>query len=522
MVARHRGRLGVGMWVIASLVIALALSACDSNSDSSSSSSSKASSGSPATGTGSRDRVRDRNTQTIGGVTLPTSTGKPNVREVEQIAQAAYIYGYPVVLATLTGEVNTQVRNASQQTSPPIAPTNQLAKYENQATPALTSVPAPPTNVLLTQVWMDLSKEPQVLHVPAIKDRYYLVQILDYWTNSQSISSRTNGSDAGDYAFVGPDWKGKLPAGVKRVSVPTNQNWTFTSVQFNGPSDLDAVRKIQAGFTIQPLSSYGKDYTPPKNVPVTSNVSTKTTPAKQVKAFSAETYLNKLGPDMGPNPPPARDDPVIKQLARIGVVPGKSFDWSSLGDAEQEAAKRGVKKAHQAITKESLNLLGKKVINSWSLQNNLGTYGTKYLFRAAVDSQGLGAELPQDQMYALTFKDGSGHVLSGKRNDYTMHFDKGQFPPTNAIWSLSLYNSKLGLVKNPIDRYVIAPNWNDIKYNSDGSLDIYIQHKAPTSSKKKANWLPAPDGPFVLLLQDYWPKQQMISLNYTIPPVEKN
>ena len=82
--------------------------------------------------------MRDRNTQTIGGVTLPTSTGKPNVREVEQIAQAAYIYGYPVVLATLTGEVNTQVRNASQQTSPPIAPTNQLAKYKNPATPALT------------------------------------------------------------------------------------------------------------------------------------------------------------------------------------------------------------------------------------------------------------------------------------------------------------------------------------------------------------------------------------------------
>lgn len=264
-ISRTRRVMGVA---IASVLIAVTLSACDSN-------------GSAA---GPTDAASgDPNTQTIGGLTLPTSTGKPTVREVEQIAEAAYVYGYPLVLSTVTGEVNTQVANTTQQISPPIAPVNQLAKYESPATPALTSIPFPPTNVLLTQVWMDVSNEPQVLHVPAIQNRYYLVQIMDYWTNSQSISTRTNGSKAGDYAFVGPAWKGTLPDGVTKISVPTNQNWTFSSVQYNGPSDLAAVQKIQAGFTVQPLSTYGHSYTPPASVPVTTDVSTSTSPAKQVK-----------------------------------------------------------------------------------------------------------------------------------------------------------------------------------------------------------------------------------------------
>ena len=321
--------------------------------------------------------------------------------------------------------------------------------------------------------------------------------------------------------FVGPDWTGTSPAGLTQISVPTNQNWTFISTQYNGPSDLDAVLAINNAYTITPLSSWGQPYTPPSNVPVNPNVDLSTPPTKQVKDFSAETFLNDLGLAMGPNPPATADAPVIEQFARIGLVPGQPFDWSALSADEQKAAQAGVDQARLEIDKESANLPGSKVTNGWIMNNMLGIYGTDYLFRAGVNQMGLGAELPQDQMYATTAKDGDGNILDGSKNNCTMHFDKDQFPPTNAIWSVTMYNTKLGLVTNPINKYNIAPDWNNVQFNSDGSLDIYIQYQEPTDPAQQANWLPAPDGPFILFLQDYWPTEEMISMNYVTPPVVK-
>ncbi len=367
---------------------------------------------------------------------------------------------------------------------------------------------------------MDVEHEPLVLSVPEMTGRYYLVQVCDYWTNSQSLGTRTTGSAAQDFVFVGPGRKGTVPEGMTAVKLATNKAWTFISTQFNGPSDLAAANQVQGGYQLTPLSSWGKKYTAPANVPVDKNVNTTTTPAAQVKAYSAETFLSQLGPLMAPNPPAAADAPVIAQLARIGIVPGQPFDWGKLNPAEQTAAQAGIVKARLATDKAAAAPPGSSTANHWLVANNWGTYGTDYLLRAVVSLIGLGAELPQDQMYPFAVKDSQGKLLNGN-NTYTIHFDKGQFPPTDAIWSLTLYDDQLHLSANSANRYNISPNQQKLSYNSDGSLDIYIQNTQPSSTAQQANWLPAPAAPFILVLQVYSPKEALQTYKWTAPPIVK-
>jgi hypothetical protein len=393
------------------------------------------------------------------------------------------VYGYRLEMMSVTGAVNTATAKAGQFT----APVNQFAKYQNQASPAETSIPAPPTNVLVASVWMDVSRGPLVLSVPKTAGRYYLVQICDFWTNSQSLGTRTTGGAAQAFAFVGPHWKGRLPAGMKRVRLPTKHAWTFISTQFNGPADVALANQFQGGYQLTPLRRWGRKYTPPSNVPVNPKVDTTTTPAAQVGGYSAEKFLRRLPLLMGPNPPARRDAPVLAQLARIGLVPGKPFDWAKLSRRQRAAADVGVAKARLAIDRAGLATPGSKVINGWLVANNYGRYGTQYLLRAAVALIGLGAELPRDQMYPVTLKDSDGNPLNGTANACKIHFAPGQFPPTNAIWSLTLYDGQLHLSANSINRYDISPNQQQLTYNADGSLDIFMgPHRSSSNSRAQA------------------------------------
>jgi hypothetical protein len=215
------------------------------------------------------------------------------------------------------------------------------------------------------------------------------------------------------------------------------------------------------------------------------------------------------------------DAPVLAQLARIGLVPGKPFHWDKLSARQRAAADVGVAKARLAIDRAAVATPGSKVINGWLVANNYGKYGTQYLLRAAVALIGLGAELPQDQMYPVTLKDSDGAPLNGATGAYTIHFAPGQFPPTNAIWSLTLYNDQLHLAANPINRYDISPNQQELTHNADGSLDIYIQNTPPASAAQQSNWLPAPASAFFLVLQVYSPKKALLTYQWGPPPVVK-
>ena len=433
--------------------------------------------------------------------------------EVEKIAKEAYIFGYPLVLIDVTRGVST----ACPKAGPKCAPMNQFAHLSAFPDHTFTDVVSPNADTLYSFAWLDLSKEPIVLSVPDIKDRYYLMQMIGAWTDVfASPGSRTTGTGKGDFAIVGPGFKGKLPAGLKKITSPTNIVWIAGRTQTNGKADYEAVHAIQKEYKLTPLSAWGKPYTPPTNVPVDPKVS-KEPPVKQVEKMDAQTFFGRLNALMQANPPAAADGQAMQKFAAIGIAPGKKFSLEGFDPAAKRALEKGMKEAYQEIAAKAQKPPS-KVVNGWMLTYDLGSYGTKYLYRAAIALVGLGANLPDDAIYPMTRVDREGKPLTGQ-NNYVMHFTKDQIPPVKAFWSLTLYNDKQFFVENPINRYAIGDR-DKLKFNADGSLDLYIQHESP-GKDKESNWLPAPKDSFNLIMRLYWPKKPVLDGTWAPPSVKR-
>ena len=261
-------------------------------------------------------------TQTIGGLTPPTSKGTPTPHEAKEIAKAAYMFGFPLTHERHKGSVD---ECALEQ--PTSAPVNQFNTPSIPVTPSFTAVPAPPVDVLFSSAGPDLSKEPLVFTMPNTNGVYNQMTILSGWTNVLAVpGKRTTGTGGGNFLIAGPCWRGKVPAGMTLISSPTNLVWIEGSTQYDGPNSLATVNAIQAGYKLTPLSAWGTSYTPPTNVPTDPNVDTSSTPQSQVQNMSAQEFFTELAALMVANPPSRADKPVVKQMARIGIVPGKPFN----------------------------------------------------------------------------------------------------------------------------------------------------------------------------------------------------
>jgi hypothetical protein len=446
--------------------------------------------------------------QTIGGITLPTTTGPPTLAEAQQIAAAAYVFGYPLIIMDVTKDQMTAVPAPTPDGG--AAPINQFATQPTSPNASFTTVVSPNADTLYSQAWLNLSKEPMVLSVPATNGRYYLMPMLDAWTNVfASPGTRTTGTGAGNFAIVGPRWNGTLPAGLTKIKAPTDTVWIVGRTQQNGPADIPAVRALQVQYKLTPLSAWGTTYTPPTNVPVNSNVNTKTPPIDQVANMTPATFYGRMATLMVPNPPSTADTPVVDQMARIGLAAGTPFDWNSLNATMQNAVAHGAKDGLAQVNAAGLNPPGAVATHGWNCNYHLGNYGTNYTLRAGISNVGLGANLPEDAWYPLSRLDVNGDPYTGARN-YVMHFEKNATPPTNAFWSLTMYNNRQFFVENPINRYAISPHLGPLQYNTDGSLDIYIQNVSPGPSKE-SNWLPAPSGGFNMVLRVYWPQESVLN-----------
>ena len=289
-----------------------------------------------------------KGTQTIGGLTLPTSKGRPTPQEAEQIAKAAYVYGFPLVTMNATKAQLTNVPAAETFS----APVNQFNTPSTPVTPAFTAVPAAPVDVLFSNAWLDLSKEPLVFTMPNTNGVYNQMTILSGWTNVLAApGKRTTGTGGGNFLIAGPCWRGKVPAGMTLISSPTNLVWIEGSTQYDGPSSLATVNAIQAGYKLTPLSAWGTSYTPPTNVPTDPNVDTSSTPQSQVQNMSPQEFFTELAALMVANPPSRADKPVVKQMARIGIVPGKPFRWNKLdrrhSGSDHPGRQRGAPQRHR-------------------------------------------------------------------------------------------------------------------------------------------------------------------------------
>jgi len=431
------------------------------------------------------------------------------------LATDAYIFGYPLVTMEMTRRVMTNVAKPEGTR----APMGQLIKMREYPNASFRDVTAPNADTLYTTAFLDVGEEPWVLSVPDMKDRYFLLPMLDGWTNVFQVpGKRTTGTGAQTFAITGPGWSGRLPDGMKEYKSPTNIVWLLGRIYCTGtPEDYAAVHALQDEFKLVPLSAYDKAYTVPAGH-VDASIDMKTAVREQVNRMSAVEFFSLLAELMKKNPPSAADAPALAKFAKIGLVAGQDFDASKL---RADFAERIPQIAFDRIMLQFKINKDVQDINGWGFTTKTGLYGTDYLMRALITAIGLGANRPQDAVYPTSLKEHDGESYDGAHK-YVMHFDKGQTPPVEGFWSLTMYDEQYFFVDNPLNRYSISPR-QDLKYNADGSLDLYLQKDSP-GADKESNWLPAPAGKFYLMLRMYWPDESNPSIldgTWTIPPVKR-
>jgi hypothetical protein len=450
-------------------------------------------------------------TQPIAG-RAPASTRVLSADEMRDIAIDAYIYAYPLVLSEVTRRSMTNVETPR----PGKAPMNQFMHMPAFPDPSFTDVVRPNADTLYSILWFDVAKEPLLMSAPDSGGRYYLLQMMDLWTEVfDAPGSRTTGAGPQTFAITGPDWRGRLPGGATQIRSPTAIGCVAGRTQTNGAADYPNVHKFQAGLAAVPLSQWGKDYKAPKGQ-INSDVDMKTAPVDQVGKMSAAAFFSLFAELAKFNPPHEVDYPILHRLERIGLEPGEPFSTSELS-SEVRAA---LEKASQAALPRIMAAMQKcgVLANGWRIDlTGIGSYGSDYLHRAGVAYAGWGANVVDDAVYPTAFLDADGKPFSSDRR-YRMHFEKGKLPPARAFWSLTMYDQRQLFTANPINRYAIGDR-NKLKPNADGSLDLIIQRDSP-GPEMESNWLPAPkSGAFTMNMRLYWPKPEVVDGDWAPPPV---
>jgi hypothetical protein len=447
----------------------------------------------------------------LGAALLPGQAATASQNELNAAAVDAYIYAYPLVTMEMSRRISTNV--AAPVNNGSRAPMNQFAFLRTYPDASFTDVVAPNADTLYEILWADVSKEPIVIHIPALNGRYALFPMLSAWTNVfESPGTRTTGDAEQTFAVTGPGWSGTLPAGVREVKSPTGLFWMIGRIYADGtPADFAKVHKLQDGMTATPLSQYGKPYTAPAGA-VDPAIDMKKPIGEQVNALSGTDFFTIFASMLEQNPPAADDAPMIAKLAALGITPGQPLDTSKLNPSIVAAMNAAPAVALPRM--KAMFTSAGKVQNGWAIFTNLGSYGTNYDLRAFISLIGLGANLPADAIYPATVK-----PFDGSKN-YVIHFASGQMPPADAFWSLTLYDKRQLFYDNPLNRYVVSQRSQFVK-NADGSIDVYVQH-ASRGAGKEANWLPAPADTFSLIMRIYRPREtppSIIDGSWTVPPV---
>ncbi|WP_413582553.1 DUF1254 domain-containing protein [Bdellovibrio sp. HCB288] len=443
------------------------------------------------------------------------NVSKTSPKDIQKMTEQAYIYAYPLVLMGISRDVMTATPRASQSR----APLNQISNKRSFPDANFTDVVSPNADTLYSSAWLDLSEEPMVLSIPDAGKRYYMMPLLSAWTDVfASPGSRTTGYKKGNYAITGPNWTGTLPANVVQIKSPTNSVWMIGRTKAS-KSDFATAHKFQDGLRITPLNEFGKNISPPDSVPFDINADTRTPPVDQIERMDAQTFFAYFANELKTNPPTSGDAKMIQEMASLGITPGNVSNLDKMTSEQKSAFNKGFISGQDKLTESAKNQSNMDISNGWGTPTTIGTYGDDYLSRAVIAKKGLGANLKQDAIYPWALTDSSGAPLNGS-NKYVIRFTKGNLPPVDGFWSLTMYNSQQFFVKNPINRFAIGDR-DKLRFNKDGSLDIYIQASNPGKSKE-SNWLPAPaNEDFNMIMRLYWPKQAVLDGTWKIPGIEK-
>lgn len=428
----------------------------------------------------------------------------------------AVIWGYPAVLFEDLMRGRT-LPDAEASTGNPRSQVNEFGMVRDLRGPEYKQIATPNNDTLYAQAFVDLSREPMVISVPAVDDdRYYVLQLWD--PNGDTfdyIGTRTTGRGAGDYALVGPGWTGDLPAGVIRVESPYNNLAIWGRIGVSGPGDIDAARAIQDRLRLTPLSQlHASEAQVPPNMAYSTARVAYDRPADMPEGLD---FYDKLARALRYTPPkPGQDAVVADSLSQIGFRASNTvFDYASLSPPEMA----GLTKAYQfAQHLMDVNAqAGGVKVNNWRWDPRSGVMGTDYLFRATWAKWFTGGNGRDEAIYMDGRIDDKGQPVDGSKH-YVLRFEKGMQPHVSAFWSLSMYDIADGaFVDNPFDRYSIGSRTPGLVTAEDVSLTLYIQHEAPADPAQKANWLPAPAGGFYTILRLYGPDDSLAAGEWAPP-----
>lgn len=447
----------------------------------------------------------------FGGLSSEAS----DAEQLNEIAVEAYQFLYPLITMDITRRVTTHYEAGKK---PGMGPMNQFHHMRAFPTADFREVVRPNFDTLYSSCWLDLTKEPMIISAPDTNGRYYLLPMLDMWSDVfASPGKRTSGTAARHFAVVPAGWRGKLPRGVERIEAPTPHVWIIGRTQTNGPADYPAVNKIQDGYKVTPLSQWGKKPRPLKAV-VDADIDVKTPPLDQVNEMSGQKYFEYASELLKIHPPHVTDWSQVARLARLGIVPGKSFNYKNASPTVKAALDRAPATALTHL-KEKLPTLA-RIADGWQMNTDtMGVYGNYYLKRAIVAMVGLGANQPEDAIYPLNIADADGKPLTGNHK-YVLHFEKSELPPVEAFWSITMYDEAGFQVANSLNRFAIGDR-DALKYNSDGSLDLYIQSQSP-GKDRESNWLPSPaQGKLGVTFRLYGPKSAALDGRWNPPVIRK-
>ena len=465
----------------------------------------------------------------------------------------SYIYGYPLMMYGVTGRTGTFVPDAMTRLG--AAPLNQFGKEMVLPNASFTAVVLPSTSTLYTSSFLNLCEEPIILHLPNFGSRFFLMQMLDGWTEVSSFSPGSNKqSREGNYALVGPACNGREQPLItipvrETIHIPTSSMWIIGRIYTSGSDKdvQDVIDNLYPGLTLTPLSKFkfGETFVPPDHLGVQPLGDVVTPPLKQVAGMDACAFFQNLAAMMNYNLPIlGQDDLVLPSLLRIGLVKkntdptkgsvpitGTNFDCTEQAGKLQKL-QDAVVKAQKLLTFDATQ----QTKTGWTVSLDVGVYGRHYFLRAEVAQDALGANRKEDAVYGYTQNDEDGKALNGTKS-YKIHFRRAGLnqgiPPVNpgGFWSLTIYDEAGKLVPSP-DATV---QWNaagmpmvqnhSVSLNNDGSLDLYLQPTAPPDgSKEKRNWIPTPNttGKYIAFLRMYWPDDKIQDGSWIPPGIQKN
>jgi hypothetical protein len=428
--------------------------------------------------------------------------------DLRTLSYEAALYFYPLVLMDIT---RLQALNKPAESSPIAGPPNQFQHVRAFPSAEFRGVVRPNFDTLYSAAWLDLRAGPVIVHAPDTDDRYYMLPMLDMWTDVfANPGKRTTGTAAQDYVVTGPGYAGELPAGLPVISAPTPHVWIIGRTQTNGPGDYPNVHRVQDGYGITELAP-GPEYAPD------AGYDTTTEPLRLVSGMDPLDFFAYAAKLLAVNPPHPTDFSALARIAGLGIAAGKPFSVGDF-DAQQRSEIAAGFSAALSDVMSSLGTMGTRV-NGWTiLNNNVGVYGNAYLQRSLVALVGLGANPPEDAVYPLLVADADGQPVTGE-HDYVLHFDADKLPPVSAFWSVTMYDGEGYQVANEINRFAIGDR-DKLTYNANGSLDLYLQHTNP-GPERVPNWLPAPCGALGVTMRLYAPKHSVFDGTWAPPPVRR-